>query len=123
MAEPEVSVDLALPKFESSYEDSLVDDLSNLGMAIAFDPARADFSQMNDSHEKNLYIGEVKHKTFVRVDEKGTEAAAVTSVEMRVTSLPMSDKQIVFDRPFIYGILDVKTGVPLFVGILDNPAN
>ena len=123
MGESEISVDLALPKFESSYEDSLVGELKGLGMDIAFDPGLADFSQMNESHEKNLYIGEVKHKTFVRVDEKGTEAAAVTSVEMRVTSLPVSDKQVVFDRPFLYGIMDMKTGVPLFVGIMENPAS
>ena len=123
MAEPEISVDLALPKFESSYEDSLADELKSLGMAIAFDPDHADFSLMNESHVRNLYIGEVLHKTYVRVDEKGTEAAAVTSVEMRVTSMPVSDRQIVFDHPFVYGIMDQKTGVPLFVGILENPAN
>lgn len=116
------TVDLAMPKFESRYEDSLLDELTGLGMGIAFDPGKADFSQMNESHTKDLYIGEVKHKTYVRVDEKGTEAAAVTSVEMRVTSLPMSDKQLTFDRPFLYGIMDLKTGLPLFVGIMENPS-
>ncbi|NCA97942.1 MAG: serine proteinase inhibitor [Clostridia bacterium] len=116
-----LEVDLALPKFESRYEDSLLNELSQLGMDIAFQPDQADFSQMIDSHEKILYIGEVKHKSFVRVDEKGTEAAAATSVEMRVTSIPFSENQIVFDRPFVYGILDKETGLPLFAGILEKP--
>jgi len=116
-----IEVDLALPKFESRYEDSLLNELSQLGMDIAFQPDQADFSQMIDSHEKILYIGEVKHKSFVRVDEKGTEAAAATSVEMRVTSMPYSEHQIVFDRPFVYGIIDLETGLPLFAGILEKP--
>lgn len=116
-----LEVDLALPKFESRYEDSLLNELSQLGMEIAFQPDQADFSQMIDSHEKILYIGEVKHKSFVRVDEKGTEAAAATSVEMRVTSMPYSEHQIVFDRPFVYGIMDLETGLPLFAGILEKP--
>lgn len=121
LAQAALDVDLALPKFESRYEDSLLNELSQLGMDIAFQLDQADFSQMIDSHEKILYIGEVKHKSFVRVDEKGTEAAAATSVEMRVTSMPYSERQIVFDRPFVYGILDLETGLPLFAGILEKP--
>lgn len=117
----DLSIELALPKFETRYEDSLLNELTTLGMGIAFDPGKADFSRMNESHEKNLYIGDVKHKTFIRVDEKGTEAAAVTSVEIRMTAMPVSDKQLVFDQPFVYGILDLKTGLPLFIGILENP--
>jgi serine protease inhibitor len=116
------TVELAMPKFESRYEDSLKNELTGLGMGIAFEPNRADFSQMNEQHEKNLYISEVKHMTFIRVDEKGTEASAATSVEVGITSMPMSDKQLTFDRPFIYGIMDIKTGMPLFLGIMENPA-
>jgi Serine protease inhibitor len=92
------------------------------GWGIAFDPGRADFSGMSERHAKDLFIGTVKHKTFVRVDEKGTEAAAVTSVGMRLTSLPLVERQLVFDRPFVYGIMDLKAGIPLFVGIMENPA-
>lgn len=116
------SVDLAMPKFESRYEDSLVEELSRMGLEIAFTADRADFSQMNESRRKELYIGDVRHKTFVRVDEKGTEAAAVTSIEMRVTSMPQVDKQLTLDKPFLYGIMDLKTGMPLFVGIMEKPA-
>lgn len=117
----ETNIDLSLPKFESRYEDSLNDELSKLGMEIAFDPNVADFSLMSKSHNKELYISEVKHKTFIRVDEKGTEAAAVTSVGMTATAMPMEVQKVVFDRPFVYGIVDVKTGIPLFMGIMENP--
>ena len=119
---PKYTVQLAMPKFEAHYEDSLLNELTELGMGIAFDPYQADFSQMNEQHTKDLYISEVKHKTFIRVDEKGTEASAATSVEVRVTSAPQFDKELTLDRPFLYGIMDLQTGMPLFVGIMENPA-
>jgi len=119
---PKYTVQLATPKFEAHYEDSLTDELTELGIGIAFDPDLADFSQMNEQHSKGLYISEVKHKTFIRVDEKGTEASAATSVEVQVTSAPQSDKELIFDRPFLYGVMDLQTGIPLFVGIMENPA-
>jgi len=119
----ETNIDLSIPKFESRYEDSLNDELSKLGMEITFDPNVADFSSMSKSHNKELFISDVKHKTFIRVDEKGTEAAAVTSVEMNTTSMPIEVQKLVFDRPFIYGIVDVTTGIPLFMGIMENPTS
>lgn len=118
----ELQINLALPRFEATYEDSLKDDLSLLGMDIAFAPGEADFSRMQEAGGKNIYIGDVKHKTFIRVDEKGTEAAAVTAVEMKLTSMPSYDKEIIFDRPFIYGIMHMPTGVPLFTGIMEDPS-
>lgn len=118
----DVSVDLAMPKFEIRYENALNDELTSLGMGLAFEPGKADFSLMQSNRNKDLYITKVFHKTYCKVDEKGTEAAAVTSVEVGVTSMPASDHQLVFDRPFLYGILDTQTGVPLFIGVLDNPA-
>ncbi|NLW12625.1 MAG: serine proteinase inhibitor [Clostridiaceae bacterium] len=118
----ELQINLALPRFEATYEDSLKDDLSLLGMEIAFAPGEADFSKMQEIGGKEIFIGDVKHKTFIRVDEKGTEAAAVTAVEMRVTSMPMFDKEITFDRPFIYGIMHMPTGVPLFTGVMEDPS-
>jgi serpin B len=116
------SVELAMPKFEAGYGDSLCDELKKMGMEIAFDPQRADFSQMNEEHARNLYISDVQHKTFIRVDEKGTEAAAATSVEIGITSMPVSEKRLILDRPFLYGIMDLQTGMPLFAGIMENPA-
>lgn len=121
VATPSTGLELSLPKFESRYEDSLKDELSDLGMGLAFAPGEADFAGMTANKDLELYINEVRHKTFVRVDEKGTEAAAVTSVEVGLTSMPVSERQLVFDRPFVYGILDTATGLPLFVGILEHP--
>lgn len=115
------SIDLYLPKFELSYEDSLNDQLTAMGMDAAFDPDRADFSLMQENRSRDLYISEVKHKTYIRVDEKGTEAAAVTSIEMRTTSLPVGEYELRFDRPFLYALLDLKTGLPLFIGIMEIP--
>ncbi len=113
--------DLALPKFESEYETSLKDTLTQLGLSQMFNPAAADFSLMQPSRQKNLYVEDVKHKTYIRVDEKGTEAAAVTSVEMRVTSAPETDHILVFDKPFVYLIIDLDTQLPLFAGTMNKP--
>ncbi|MGE4273413.1 MAG: serpin family protein [Desulfitobacterium sp.] len=115
------NIQLSLPKFESSYEDELKDELATLGMEIAFDPNQADFSLMSKQHTKDLFIGEVKHKTFIKVDEKGTEAAAVTGVGMETTSAPIDLTQVVFDRPFVYAIVDWETNMPLFMGIMEDP--
>lgn len=117
----QTEVDLALPRFEVSYQDSLVDELTAMGMERAFDPAQADFSLLQTSRLKNLYISDVIHKTFCRVDEKGTEAAAVTAVEISKTSMPAPGQALVFDRPFLYGIVDLDSTLPLFLGILENP--
>jgi serine protease inhibitor len=114
---------LSLPKYEVRYEDKLNNELATLGMALPFDAGQADFSRMNGQHSLGLYIDQVIHKTYIRVDEKGTEAAAATAVIMAGSSAPDYDVTLVFDRPFIYGIIDVSSGLPLFVGILENPAS
>jgi serine protease inhibitor len=115
------TVNLALPKYKAEYEDSLIDELTALGMGVAFNGSSADFSRLNAARAKGLFISEVKHKTFIQVDEKGTEAAAATSVAID-ESMPQYDVELVFNRPFLYGIIDRATGTPLFVGILENPA-
>lgn len=117
------NVELALPKFKTRYEDSLVNEMEKLGMGVAFNPDAADFSLMNEKRLKDLYITEIKHKTFCNVDELGTEAAAVTSIEMRTTAAqPTEGIRISFDRPFVYGIVDTVSGSPLFLGIMEDPA-
>ncbi len=117
----EKEIELSIPKFESSYEDSLKDELSVLGMNIPFTPGIADFSKMGESGKNDLSISDVKHKTYIKVDEKGTEAAVVTSVVMP-QSMPLELPQLRFDRSFVYGIVDVTTGIPIFIGIMENPA-
>ncbi|HKM07329.1 MAG TPA: serpin family protein [Sphaerochaeta sp.] len=116
------SMELSLPTFEASYTKSLVDDLKQLGMSDPFDASKADFSLMSESRGKDLVIGEVLHKSFIRVDEKGSEAAAVTSIMMKATSMPYREElQLSFDRPFFYAIIDKQAKIPLFMGILANP--
>lgn len=115
-------VKLALPKFKTRYEDSLKDELSKLGMGTAFDASKADFSLMNQERKKDLFISEIRHKTFCNVDELGTEAAAVTSIEMKLTAMPPdAGVEISFDRPFVYGIVDTVSSAPLFLGIMEDP--
>jgi len=110
-----IQVGLTMPKFEFDSEFSLKDTLPEMGMPIAFSGA-ADFSGMTGNPE--LFISDVVHKSFVAVDEAGTEAAAATAVIMRLTAVP---KQVTIDRPFIFLIRDIETGAILFVGRVMNP--
>ena len=89
-------------------------------MECAFDPQSADFSGMHPAPPE-LYISEVKHKTYVDVNEKGTEAAAVTSVECRATSVQLDRFSMIVDRPFFFAISDHKTGSILFMGSVNEP--
>jgi serine protease inhibitor len=106
---------LQIPKFEIEYEKSLKGVLGALGMGIAFTDS-ADFRGINRAG--NLLITEVKHKTYVKVDEEGTEAAAVTSVEVGFTSGPMS---LTVDRPFLFVIHENHSGTILFMGKIVDP--
>ena len=108
---------IQLPRFKVEYEVSLNDALKALGMGIAFGGG-ADFSRI--SRSGGLMISEVKHKTFVEVNEEGTEAAAVTSVEMVRTSLPMYFTMRC-DRPFLFAIRENSTGTILFAGKIMRP--
>lgn len=114
-------VELSLPRFESSDEMELSGNLRELGMEDAFDPHAADFSGMSADGNKDLYFSAVRHKTWIRVDEEGTEAAAATSVEMSGTAMSMPGVALRFDRPFLYAVVDVENGVPLFLGVMEKP--
>ena len=103
---------MMLPRFKLEYQVSLNDTLKALGMEIAFGGG-ADFSGMGP----NLFISEVKHKTFVEVNEEGTEAVAATSV-MVAQSLPPVFR---VDRPFFFTIYDAETQTILFMGTVTEP--
>jgi serpin B len=107
-----------LPKFEFAYENSLVDNLKVLGMIDAFDPFISDFSGISD--RPDLYISEVKHKSFIRADEEGTEAAAVTGITFETTS---AGPEPIFnvDHPFVFAIREKDTNALLFLGKVNNP--
>ncbi|WP_293086356.1 serpin family protein [Okeania sp. SIO3B5] len=114
-------VNLGLPKFKTEYEITLNDALKSLGMEIAFNKNNADFSGMR-SIPPELYIDEIKHKTFVEVNEAGTEAGAATSITMGVRSVEIPVDMLV-DRPFFLTIRDDDSGTILFMGEITNPEN
>ncbi len=114
--------EIVLPKFRIEYEATLNKMLIALGMRSAFDPQQADFSAMIRSSAK-AYISKVKHKAFAEVNEEGTEAAAVTSTEIRVVSavIPKKTFQMIVNRPFFFVIHDSATGALLFMGSVVAP--
>lgn len=113
------NLDVIIPKFKFAYEKELNEVLKEMGLAVAFDTDQADFS--NIIEDMDLYISNVKHKTFIEVNEKGTEAAAVTSVEIRMTSIGPSN-QFIADRPFLFVIREKYTNSILFMGRVEDPS-
>ena len=108
---------IAIPRFEIEYASELSDTLKVLGMRHPFGKG-ADFSRM--SFTSGLYIGKVLHKTRIRVNEEGTQAAAATSTSMD-KSIPKAPFSFVADRPFVLFIYGVNTGAMLFSGIIGDP--
>ena len=108
-------VSVSMPKFKTEFTKSFVDVLKQMGINIAFTNA-ADFSNMFDNVE--AHISDVIHKTFIEVDENGTEAAAATVILMTKNSLPMPEeiKEFKANRPFTYFIRDEVSGEILFLG-------
>jgi serpin B len=109
---------LTMPKFTFRYGDELKAALRALGMKAVFVPRVADLSLINASRD-DLHVSSVIHKTFIAVDEAGTEAAAATAVTVGVTSLPPS---LIFDRAFLFLIRERASGTILFAGIVRDPS-
>lgn len=106
-----------MPRFEFDFGRSLGDDLKEMGLDIAFTD-QADFSGISAI---DLYIADVIHKTYIKVNEEGTEAAAVTAIIMETTSIG-PPKQITFDRPFLFAITENSSKSILFIGKVAEPA-
>ena len=112
--------DISLPRFKLEYKKDLGGPLNKLGMGSAFGNG-ADFTGMR-AQPPALSISEVKHKTYVEVNEEGTEAAAVTSAGMRTTSLRETKRfSMVVDHPFFFAIQDDQTSAILFSGLIEKP--
>ncbi|MBM3167589.1 MAG: serpin family protein [Chloroflexi bacterium] len=117
----ETNGDIVLPRFKLEYEVRLNNALQTISMGVAFDENRADFGNMCPiPPTPNVYISEVKHKTFVEVNEEGTEAAAVTPVEMSMRAVEKTFSLKV-DRPFFCAIRDNQTETVLFMGSIVEP--
>jgi serpin B len=112
---------LVFPRFKLEYGAELKPSLTALGMALPFSRA-ADFSAMS---ARPLYLSAVKHKSFVEVNEEGTEAAAVTTARMALLSArPVTPPfEMVVDRPFLFMIEDNLTHTILFMGVVVNPSS
>jgi serine protease inhibitor len=120
------TVNMRLPKFTFEYETELNVSLETLGMTDAFSESRANFERMADLPPGlNIYVSRVRHKSFVEVNEEGTEAAAVTSVEIRVTSTPGIPEVTWFhvDRPFMIAIKEKYTNSIIFIGRITDPSS
>jgi len=117
----EVRTEVRLPRFELTYEKVLNDVLKAIGMEVAFDASRADFSWMlgNEGLGVRPHIGWVKQKSFIRVDEQGTETATATG-----TAFAASENSVVqADRPFLFAIRERLYGTILVVGTVTDPTS
>ena len=114
---------LRMPKFEAEWGGEVRDALAALGLDAAFDPARADFSGMGTTESGDpLFIGSVRHRAKIEVNEEGTEAAAATVVEVPSGGAAPADyEELTLDRPFCYAVVDLERGVPLFLGTFERP--
>lgn len=104
----------SMPKFKIEYSENLKDMLKNIGIKTAFDLETANFENMFDTG--TMAFTNVLHKTFISVDEKGTEAAAVTAIGMGGSSMPPEPTEIKLNKPFYFVIRDNTSGEILFMG-------
>jgi serpin B len=111
-------LELFMPKFKLAWEDTLNNELETMGMRQAFIPDGADFSRISRTQGPHVFISFVKQNSFVDVNEVGTEAAAVTTVGIGITSLP---PQVRIDRPFLFAIREQLSGTVLFLGKIVEP--
>jgi serine protease inhibitor len=109
---------VALPRFSIANSFTLNSALRSLGMGIAFDRDRANFTGIC---QQQCFLSDVRHKTFLKVYEKGTIAAGVTSVGVGTTAIRQTQFQMIVDHPFALGIRDTKSGTLLFLGGINNP--
>ena len=114
---------ITLPKVKLEYQHELSTTMKGLGMGIAFEPGKADFSNLFTGLKEDLFIGFILHKTYLDLNEEGTEAAAVTVVGVVATSAPMPEERfdMVVDRPYLMAVRDDQTGAILFLGAIYNP--
>ncbi|HYR07347.1 MAG TPA: serpin family protein [Longimicrobium sp.] len=117
-------VRVVMPKYRINVESGLNRPLQTLGMRDAFSQVDANFRDMLSAEylaRGNVYVSEAKQKVFIEVNEEGTEAAAVTGIEVRTTSAPPQPVSFVVDRPFILAVRDDQTGALLFIGQVNDP--
>lgn len=110
-------VDLSLPKWDFQSDLPLNDPLTRMGMSVPFS-AMADFSGISPA---GLHIDQAVHRADITVDEKGTEAAAVTGIGFVLSAGPSPDVSLTVDHPFAFAIVHEPSGAPLFEGVVGDP--
>ena len=116
----ETLLSLSMPKFEAEWSGSLAETLASMGLETAFDEECAQFEGMGHA-DGNLYLSDVVHKTRIEVNEKGTEAAAVTAAIVADCAMAMPEpERLALDHPFVYGIVDLERQVPVFLGTFES---
>lgn len=109
--------EISIPKFKMEYSKDYNDTFRSLGLKTAFDPSKANFSKLN----KDYYISKILHKATIGIDEDGTEASAATVIQMAGMGAPVPCKEIIFDRPFGFAIVDEIDSVVIFEGAVYEP--
>lgn len=117
------SIDLKLPKFKSTFDVNLVESLTKIGLTECFNENKANLSLMGKDAitGSTLFVSLVRQNAVLKVDEEGTEAAASTELLGCLRAMLRPQKELYFNEPFLYMILDMERELPLFIGILDNP--
>lgn len=117
------SIDLKLPKFKSTFDVNLVESLTKIGLTECFNENKANLSLMGKDAitGSTLFVSLVRQNAVLKVDEEGTEAAASTELLRCLRAMLRPQKELYFNEPFLYMILDMERELPLFIGILDNP--
>ncbi len=113
---------LSVPKFDVSSDIGVKDELIKLGITDMFSSETADFSNLTADGETGIYINEIKHAARVTIDEEGCRASALTVATYYGAAMPEDTADLIFDRPFIFEIVS-SSGLPLFVGIVNDPLN
>lgn len=111
-----------MPKFEVFWESDLKEPLTEMGMSVAFDRQRADFAGIGMGNG-NLYISKVQHKTYIKVDERGTEAAATNGFVGTLSRTRGQPFEMTVDHPFLFAIAERDTGAIAFIGTVTDLTN
>lgn len=112
-----------IPEFTSKYRtDKLIKVFKKMGIKDLFSPMNADLSSMTEGELINkLFVSDIIHETYIKVDRHGTKAAAVTEIDMKCTAAPVTEyHKVNLNKPFIYAIVDNETNTPLFIGVVST---
>lgn len=114
------SVSTVIPEFSYSYDIELINVMKALGVTDIFDGTTSDLSNLGSSTGGNLFVSRVEQKTYIEVSRNGTKAAAITHAEVSDECADVTEYVVRLDRPFVYAIVDIETGIPLFIGVYSN---